>query len=276
MRPGIGFNNAHYDSSYNIIASSSFQPNANYSSADRGGMHHNMYHDRIPPPMHHDRMMPPPMIGSADFHNQMPPKDYGGYHPPVMHKMGHAPPYHGQAQSSYSFLDPIIQPDKMYSPAQNLLKPQKEKITEVYKKLYIGKIPLDMKDNLVERLLKCCGSIESWKRAIDTNGNPKAFGYCEFEDIESAVVCLKTMNDLDVGDCNLVVNADSKTKEFLNNWILKKKEEWINLQKGLEKELDLEEFKRLEDNNELTPWIKDLISIHAGDIYSKFEEILNL
>ena len=198
------------------------------------------------------------------------------YHPPMMYKMGPGQSYQGQGHGSYSFLDPIIQPDKMYSPAQNLLKPQKEKITEVYKKLYIGKIPNDMKDNLIERLLKWCGSIESWKRAIDTNGNPKAFGYCEFEDIESAIVCFKTMNGLQVGDNSLVVNADSKTKDFLNNWIQKKKEEWINLQKGLEKELDLDEFKRMEENNELTPWIKDLISIHAGDIYSKFEEILNL
>ena len=79
MRPGIGMNNAPYDSTYNIVASSSFQPNANYSSADRGGMHPDMYHGRIPQPNHHGGMIPPPMMGNADYYHQMPPKDYGGY-----------------------------------------------------------------------------------------------------------------------------------------------------------------------------------------------------
>jgi RNA recognition motif-containing protein len=121
--------------------------------------------------------------------------EYGGYAPPP------PPP-----NSSYSFLDPIIPTAKMESPAQNLIKPQKEKVTEVYKKLYIGKIPSDVKDNIIERLLKACGGVESWKRAIDAEGNPKSFGYCEFEDVESAVVCLKVMNGLQVGDNKIMVS----------------------------------------------------------------------
>mmetsp|Transcript_30598 Transcript_30598/g.35029 ORF Transcript_30598/g.35029 Transcript_30598/m.35029 type:complete len:88 (+) Transcript_30598:236-499(+) len=87
---------------------------------------------------------------------------------------------------------------------------------------------------------------------------------------------MKTMDGLEVGDSNLMINADSKTKEFLNKWIQQKKEDWINQQKGLEKDINHEELNRMEENNEMTPWIQDLINIHAGDIHSKFEEILNL
>lgn len=79
-------------------------------------------------------------------------------------------------------------------------------LTEVYKKLYIGKIPLGVKDDLIKPLLSCCGPVESWKRAIDASGNLKSFGYCEFEDVEGAVVCINTMNGLQMGDTNLVVS----------------------------------------------------------------------
>lgn len=54
---------------------------------------------------------------------------------------------------------------------------------EESKKVWVGKISLDIPDNLIERVLKTCGPVESWKRAIDGKGNLKAFGYCYFEDI---------------------------------------------------------------------------------------------
>lgn len=162
-----------------------------------GGMPPPMYGGGMPPPMHGNGGMHPPLMGGPHY---PPPQggmhgEYGGYAPPP------PPP-----NSSYSFLDPIIPTAKMESPAQNLIKPQKEKVTEVYKKLYIGKIPSDVKDNIIERLLKACGGVESWKRAIDAEGNPKSFGYCEFEDVESAVVCLKVMNGLQVGDNKIMVS----------------------------------------------------------------------
>jgi RNA recognition motif-containing protein len=35
---------------------------------------------------------------------------------------------------------------------------------------------------------------------------PKGFGYCEFEDVDGALVCIKTMNGLEVGNSTLVVS----------------------------------------------------------------------
>lgn len=107
---------------------------------------------------------------------------------------------------SYSFLDPIIPTEKKESYATSLLQAQNTKITEVYKKLYIGKIPTNVKDTLIERLLKACGTVEYWKRAINASNQPRSFGYCEFEEVEGAVVCLKSMNQLKVGENSLIVS----------------------------------------------------------------------
>ena len=37
----------------------------------------------------------------------------------------------------------------------------------------------------------------------------------------------------------------------------------------------MEYLKKLEENNEITPWVQEIISKHAGDIHSKFEEIFS-
>lgn len=60
----------------------------------------------------------------------------------------------------------------------------------------------------------------------------------------------------------------------MNIWIEKKKHEWLNQQKGLEKEVNIAELEEKERNNEIMPWIKSLISQYAGDIQAKFNEIL--
>jgi len=115
---------------YNVIASSSFQPNPGVYVPPVNYPPPNMMH-HMPPPMH-GGMMPPPGY---------PPMGYPGYNP------YHVPPPQ-PPQNNYSFLDPIIPTEKMESPFQQLLKPQKEKIFDVYKKLYVGKIPADIQGNL--------------------------------------------------------------------------------------------------------------------------------
>lgn len=63
----------------------------------------------------------------------------------------------------------------------------------------------------------------------------------------------------------------------MNTWLAQKKEEWINIQKGQGNEVDIEEVNKLEQaKDKLPPWIQEIVTKHAGDIQSKFEEILNL
>ena len=137
--------------SYNIIASSSFQPNPGVYVPPVNYMPPNAAHHAMPPPpAMHGGMMPP----------------HHGYQNPMM---GGYPGYpgHGGHDNRYSFLDPIIPTQKLESPVQQLLKPQKDKIFDIHKKLYVGKIPTDIQgkhqnqlksninlDTLMERLLK--------------------------------------------------------------------------------------------------------------------------
>lgn len=63
----------------------------------------------------------------------------------------------------------------------------------------------------MERLLSCCGNVISWKRSTDANGEPKAFGFAEYETIEAVFSCLKIINNLPINDSRLLVKADQKT-----------------------------------------------------------------
>jgi hypothetical protein len=183
---------------YNVVASSGFQPNSgNYQQMPNYPAPNMMQGG--PPPMY-SHSAPPQM-----YNNTMHPQNMGGhgYHGGAQPQYNYPPQRSG---GSYSFLDPIIPTEKQESLVQNLLKPQTSKITEVYKKLYVGKIPSDVKDSMIERLLKSCGPIEYWKRAIDASSMPKGFGYCEFEDVDGALVCIKTMSGLKVGNSTLVVS----------------------------------------------------------------------
>lgn len=54
----------------------------------------------------------------------------------------------------------------------------------------------------------------------------------------------------------------------------RRKEEWLNQQKGLEKEVNLEELNEIEAKGEMTPWMQDVITRQAGDIHASFQEIL--
>lgn len=60
----------------------------------------------------------------------------------------------------------------------------------------------------------------------------------------------------------------------MNNQIAKKKEDWIDQQKGFGRDIDYEHLKKLEENNEMTPWLQEIITKQSGDIDEKFNEVL--
>jgi RNA recognition motif-containing protein len=66
------------------------------------------------------------------------------------------------------------------------------------KKVFVGKIPPNLSDTFMLKLLESCGSVASWKRATDTNGKPKGFGYCEYQSVESMLKCLRLLNTLKI------------------------------------------------------------------------------
>lgn len=50
-----------------------------------------------------------------------------------------------------------------------------------------------------------------------------AFGFCEYKEPESTLRALRLLHELQVGDKNLLVKVDAKTKAQLDEWKAKKK-----------------------------------------------------
>jgi len=47
--------------------------------------------------------------------------------------------------------------------------------------LYVGKIPAEIDDSVINELLQACGKVVKWKRTVDPEtSKPKSFGFCDF------------------------------------------------------------------------------------------------
>ncbi|RKP34701.1 hypothetical protein BJ085DRAFT_35558 [Dimargaris cristalligena] len=182
--------------------------------------------------------------GSAGPYGRPPPYHPGppGYGPPPSAPYpGHGAGPHHPAQSARSYHHPQRGHRSM---AQ--APPSTALVVERSTTLYIGSISEGISDNWVERLLVACGPLKSWKRTADQNGNPKGFGFAEYENAESTLRALRVLgNEPDSRDNpppgsgttapassagiqlpslkpeavskHLVVKADDKTRAFLND-----------------------------------------------------------
>ena len=145
-----------------------------------------------PPPMAMGPGPPPPMAtmgGSAPgMHPHLKPAPYGAPPPPIFQPAGQAPP-------------------------------SSEKRTTVY----VGKIPAGVGDDLVRRLLEVCGAIKSWKRVMDPeSGQPKRFGFCEFEDAEGVLRAMRVLDGFPVKSEELLLNVNQATKAHVEPYAAKR------------------------------------------------------
>ena len=133
-------------------------------------------------------------------------------------------------------------PPTQRSVAEDLLRPSANLNIEEHRKLYIGKIPKGVTDDFMERLFRCCGILKSWKRSTDAAGEPKAFGFVEFENVESVFACLKIINNLPLMESRLMVKANDKTNQFLNDWKELKKMDWLSKMEKKGEKIDQEDL----------------------------------
>ena len=59
--------------------------------------------------------------------------------------------------------------------------------------------------------------------SVSISMNVAAFGFCEYKEPESTLRSLRLLHDLQIGDKNLLVKVDAKTKAQLDDWKAKKK-----------------------------------------------------
>ncbi|XP_030511479.2 RNA-binding protein 25 isoform X2 [Rhodamnia argentea] len=114
---------------------------------------------------------------------------------------------------------PIIPP--IVRPALVPVTPAEKPQTTVY----VGKIASSVENDFMLSLLQLCGPVKSWKRAQDpSNGAPKGFGFCEFESAEGVLRALRLLSKLNIDGQELVLNVNQATREYLERYVEKKRE----------------------------------------------------
>ncbi|VDM34475.1 unnamed protein product [Hydatigera taeniaeformis] len=107
------------------------------------------------------------------------------------------------------------------SVTQVVVTQEKTPVTTVF----VGNIPERAPDSLVKSLLMRCGNILSWKRVQGASGKLQAFGFCEYQDPESTMRCVRLLNGFEILEKKLMVKVDPKTEDLLNEYRKKKRKE---------------------------------------------------
>lgn len=94
----------------------------------------------------------------------------------------------------------------------------KESLSQKPITVFIGNITDKASDLLIQQILIKCGLILNWKRAKGLGNILQAFGYCEYADPASALTAIRILNGFKVGDKQLLVKVDAKTREILDSY----------------------------------------------------------
>jgi hypothetical protein len=118
-------------------------------------------------------------------------------------------------------------------PRDALVPPTRE---EVFRSIFIGKIPVSLTDGELERILRAAGSLRKWTRAIDASAKPCTFGFAEYEDAESLETAIEVLPGVEVpatkveikqegGEANgevektrLLVQIDDASRKYSDEW----------------------------------------------------------
>lgn len=145
-------------------------------------------------------------------------------------------------------------------PGKDDKKDEKPPVTTIF----VGNISERAPDSMIRTMLQRCGNVLSWKRVQGPSGKLQAFGFCEYEDPEATLRCMRLLNDWQIADKKLVVKVDAKTKTLLDDHRHKKRDEEKKEQgekedkekngedkedeeKEKEKDDELDEFTKRED-----------------------------
>ncbi|ORY93634.1 hypothetical protein BCR43DRAFT_478816 [Syncephalastrum racemosum] len=120
----------------------------------------------------------------------------GGYRPPMgMPPQPYGMPPGGGPPGPYGAPRPPMSHPRPPAPylQQNGPPQQQHQETNKLTTVFVGAIAPGIDDAWLEKLLKACGTLVNWKRTKDPSGNPKGFGFAEYEDADSVLRALKVL-----------------------------------------------------------------------------------
>jgi len=116
----------------------------------------------------------------------------------------------------------VTRPKKQLVP-QEIDKDDKKDEKPPVTTVFVGNISDRAPDSMIRTMLQRCGNVLSWKRVQGASGKLQAFGFCEYEDPEATLRCMRLLNEWEIAEKKLVVKVDAKTKTLLDEWKIKKK-----------------------------------------------------
>lgn len=130
----------------------------------------------------------------------------------------------------------VLKPSKKQLVPQEIPKDDDEEKPPVTT-VFVGNISDRAPDAMVRQMLQRCGNVLSWKRVQGASGKLQAFGFCEYENPEATLRCMRLLNEWEITDKKLVVKVDAKTKTLLDEYRVKKKAKLTEIkEKGQAKE----------------------------------------
>jgi RNA-binding protein 25 len=123
---------------------------------------------------------------------------------------------------------PMMMPPNMATPPppppiNGALKPaetDKKNRLQTPTTVFVGSISDRAPDAMIKRMLHNCGSVVNWKRVQGANGKLQAFGFCEYENPEGTLRCIRLLNGWQIQDKKLVVSDLESPIVFFCFWII--------------------------------------------------------
>nr|CAD2145599.1 unnamed protein product [Meloidogyne enterolobii] len=132
--------------------------------------------------------------------------------------------------------------------------------------VFIGNITDLCEDSLIQEILGKCGTVHTWKRLQDPNGNFKAFGFCEFVHPDGTRRALRVLKDYPLGEKRLNVKVDDATEKYLKEFA-ENQTRLLGMDSGTPKSINPEE-----DDKQLRAAIKAIIEKKAPGILEVMPE----
>merc|ERR1711976_348129 len=61
--------------------------------------------------------------------------------------------------------------------------------------VFVGNISERAPDSMIKQMLQRCGNVLSWKRVQGASGKLQAFGFCQYEQPEATLRCIRLLNE---------------------------------------------------------------------------------
>ncbi|KAB7495008.1 Cleavage stimulating factor 64 [Armadillidium nasatum] len=137
--------------------------------------------------------------------------------------------------------------------------------------VFVGNITERAPDIMIRHILNACGPVLSWKRVQGASGKLQGFGFCEYGNPDAALRAIRILHGYEIATNRLVVKADSKTTEVLDEYKEKRKK----AQNGNESSSPLQDEKKDEEEEDPLAYMDDAMKAEDRNCIERIVLILS-